>query len=386
VQREALALLERRDYTALERLLGEHQLAFERDSAESARLENAFRAFGKAPRSAEPALDDWVRSSPSSYVALVARGSFYLSQGLDARGTKYIGETPPENLESMRFYLEKARADFERSLERSGKPYLSHAYLMTVARTGGGRGREDEHYAAALKLAPQSVDLRLRHMTHLEPRWGGSIGKMQDFAAQARKELGDERAANRIAARIPAYRGFERSSAKDWLGALKHFDEAIALDASGETLCERARVLTELKREAEAFADVKAGLAKSRESRYCMASAVHHAARARDADEAIRVFDLVLEVDPHSIHARNQRGWRYQGLGKLDSAFQDYLVSAQAGDAWGQLQTGKLYWAGKGVAEDHEQAVQWLRRSAAQGNRDAEVSLQQALQAMGKGS
>lgn len=386
VQREVLASLERRDYAGLERLLGEHQLAFERDSTESTRLDNAFRAFGKVPRSVEPALDEWVRSSPSSYVALVARGSFYLAQGLDARGTKYIGETPPENLESMRIYMQKASADFERSLERSAKPYLSHSYLMTVERNGAGRGREHEHYAAALKLAPQSVELRLRHMTHLEPRWGGSLAKMEAFAAESRKELGDERAANRLAARVPAYRGFERSSAKDWAGALRHFDEAIALSASAETLCERAYVLTELKREAEAFADVKAGLAKARENRYCMTSAVHHAARTHDAAEAIQVLDLVLEVDPHHAQARNQRGWRYQGLGKLDAAFQDYLASAQAGDAWGQLQAGKLYWAGKGVTEDREQAVQWLRKSAAQGNRDAEVSLQQALQAMGKGS
>jgi tetratricopeptide (TPR) repeat protein len=384
VQREALALLERRDHAGLERMLAGAQFAFERDPGESARLENAFRAFGKAPRSAEPALDEWVKSAPSSYVALVARASFYVSQGLDARGTAYIGETPPENIESMRFYLDKAQADLERSLGRSAKPYLSHAYLMTVARVGGGRGRGDEHFEAALKLAPRSVELRLRHMTDLEPRWGGSLAQMQAFAERARKDLGDEAAANRIAARVPAYRGFERRSAKDWAGALKHFDEAIALDASADTLCERAFVLTELKREAEAFADVKTALSKARENRYCMQRAVWHAARTPDAGDAIQVLTLVLEVDRHATQALNQRGWLYQAQGRLDAAFEDYLASAQAGDDWGQLQTGKLYWAGKGVAEDREQALAWLRKSAAQGNRDAQVSLQQALQAMGR--
>lgn len=384
VQREVLALLERRDHAGLERLLAGRQLAFERDATESARLENAFRAFGKVPRSAQPVLDEWVKAAPSSYVALVARASFCVSQGLDARGGAYIGETPPENIESMRFYLDKARADLERSLALSSKPYLSHAYLMTVARVGGGRGRGDEHFEAALKLAPHSVELRLRHMSDLEPRWGGSLAQMQAFAERSRKDLGDEAAANRIAARVPAYRGFERRLAKDWSGALKHFDEAIALDASADALCERAFVLTELKREAEAFADVKTALSKAREDRYCMQRAVWHAARTPDAGEAILVLSLVLEVDPHATQALNQRGWRYQAQGRLDAAFQDYLASARAGDDWGQLQTGKLYWAGKGVAEDREQALAWLRKSAAQGNRDAEVSLHQALQAMGK--
>ena len=380
VHGEVLALLQRRDHAGLERLLAGYQLAFERDSTESPKLEHAFRAFGKAPRSAERALEEWVAGSPSSYAARVARASFYLGQGLDARGTAFIGETPPENVASMRFYLDKARAELERSLELSGKPYLSHAYLMTIARLGGA-GRDEAHYEAALKLAPQSVELRLRRMTDLEPRWGGSVDKMEAFAAQARKELDDPAAANRVAARIPAYRGYEHQSAKDLTGALKHYDQAIALDATASTLCERAYVLTELEREAEAFADVKHALSKARESRYCMQRAVWHATRTTDAAEAIEVLTLVLEVDAHSTQALNQRGWRYQGLGKLEAAFQDYLASAKAGDAWGQLQTGKLYWAGTGVAEDREQALAWLRKSAEQGNRDAKLSLQQALAA-----
>jgi len=386
VHREVLTLLERRDYAGLEALLGARQLDFERDASTSKALEDAFYAFDKVPRSAEPALDEWVAKSPSSYVARVARASFYLSQGLDARGTAFIRETPRENLESMRFYLDKAHADLERSLALSSKPYLSHVYLMTAVRNGAGRGEEQAHYAAALKLAPQSVELRLRRMTDLEPRWGGSLSKMEAFAAQARKELADPGAANRVAARVPAYRGFERSSAKDWAGALKHFDEAIDLHASAGALCERAHVLTELQREAEAFADVKSALVKSRDNRYCMRRAVWHATRVHDASEALQVLDLVVEVDPHSTEARNQRGWRNQSLGRHDAAYKDYLVSAEAGDAWGQLMTGKLLWAGKGVAEDREQAIAWLRKSAAQGNRDAEVSLQQALQLTAKKS
>jgi len=45
--------------------------------------------------------------------------------------------------------------------------------------------------------------------------------------------------------------------------------------------------------------------------------------------------------------------------------------------------TGKLFWAGKGVKEDREEALGWLEKSAAQGNRDAQVSLQQARAQLG---
>jgi predicted Zn-dependent protease len=381
-QREVLALVERRDLAGLERLLGEHQAAFERDAAQSARLENAFRAFGKLPRSAEPGLDEWIRKSPSSYPARLARASYYISQGLDARGTDFASETAGESLDTQRFYFDKAQADLEASLKLSPKPYLAHVYLMTTACYCGGPKKGEAHYEAAVKLAPQSVELRLQRMRDLEPRWGGSVESMEEFAAQARKELADVTAANRVAARVPAYRAFERRTAKDMSGALKYLDQAIALDADAAMLCERSFVLMELKRESEAFADVKRGLAKARESRYCMARAVWHASRVQDAGEAIELLNLVLEVDPHSTDALNQRGWRHQALGSVDVAFQDYLASAKAGDAWGQLQTGKLLWAGKGVAGNREQAVDWLRKSAEQGNRDAKVSLDQALAAM----
>ena len=384
VQREVLALVERRDLAGLERVLGEHQAAFERDAAQSARLENAFRAFGKLPRSAEPALDEWVQKLPASYSARLARASYYISQGLDARGTEFISETAEENLDTQRFFFDKAKADLEASLKLSAKPYLAHVYLMTTACYCGGPKKGEAHYEAAVKLAPQSVELRLQRMRDLEPRWGGSVESMEEFAARSRKELADVTAANRVAARVPAYRAFEQRTAKDMGGALKYLDEAIALDADAAMLCERSFVLMELKRESEAYADAKRGLAKARENRYCMRRAVWHAVRIQDAGEAIEVFNLVLEVDPQSTHALNQRGWRYQSLGKLDIAFQDYLASAKAGDAWGQLQTGKLLWAGKGVAANREQAVEWLRKSAEQGNRDAKVSLQQALDAMAK--
>jgi Zn-dependent protease with chaperone function/TPR repeat protein len=380
-QREVLALFERRDIAGLERLLGEHQAAFERDATESAKLEKMFRAFGKLPRSAEPLLDEWVKGAPSSYPARLARASYYLSQGLDARGVDFIGETPEENLDTMRHYFGKARADLEHSLKLSPKPYLSHVYLMIAACHCRNKDQGEAAYEAAVKLAPESVELRLQRMSDLEPRWGGSLAKMEAFAAQSRKELADVPAANRVSARIPAYRAFEQRQAKDMAGALKYLDEAIALDADGSMLCERSYVLMELKREAEAFADVKRALPKARESRYCMQRAVFHAARSTDDREAIEVLDLVLEVDPHSTHALNQRGWRYQKAGRLEAAFQDYLASAKGGDAWGQLQTGKLLWAGKGVAENREEAVAWLRKSAEQGNRDAKVSLEQALQA-----
>jgi tetratricopeptide (TPR) repeat protein len=384
VQRHIVALLEQRSYSELERLLGGYQRAFEEEQSTSSRLENAFLAFRRIPGSAETALSEWVEKYPSSYVALIARGSFFYSRGLEARGTAFIQDTPEENIRAMRSYLERARRDLERSLGLTQRPYLSRLTLMAIARVSGDRKVARAQYTETVKLAPQSVELRLAHMTTLEPRWGGSYAEMEAHLAESRSQLKDPGAVDRLAARIPAYRAHERQQAKDFAQALKRYDEAIGLHASARTLCERSYVLSQLKRDAEAFADIKLALSKARDDRYCLERAVALASSAGNSDEAIGVLNLVIEADPASNHAFNQRGWRYQQQGRADLAFQDFLASARLGDGWGQLMTGKYYWAGKGVKEDREEALSWLRKAAAQGHPDAKLSLEQALQQLGR--
>jgi Zn-dependent protease with chaperone function/tetratricopeptide (TPR) repeat protein len=384
VQRQVLGLLEKRDFAALEKLLGGHQWAFEADPDSSRPLENAFAAFRKVPRNGEAALNEWVGKHSSSYVALVARATYSYAQGLDARGGRFLKDTPDENVETMRFYLGKARRDLDRSLKLAQKPYMSRLLLMAVAGTSGSRRTVRTQYLEAVKLAPRSVELRLAYMTSLEPRWGGSLASMEAFVAESRAQLKDTDAAARLAARIPAYRGHEHQRAKEYTQALQLYDESIALHADAGTLCERSYVLSQLKRDAEALADVRLALSKVRDNRYCLERATSAAARSSATEDVIPVLDLVIEVDPRSHHAYNQRGWRHHQQGRVDLAFQDYLASAQLGDAWGQLQAGKLYWAGRGTRENRDEAVAWLRKSAEQGNPDAKLSLQQALDQMSR--
>ena len=381
VQRHIIALLDRGDYEELERLLGGYQHAFEADAALSPRLENAFAAFRKVPQGAERRFNEWVAMFPSSYAALTARGCYFYFQGLEARGTAYIRETPQENIRAMQAYLERARKDLRRSLTLAPKPYVSRLTLMSIARTSGSRADERAQYREAVKLAPQSIELRLSRMAGLEPRWGGSYAQMEAYLAESRSELTDPEATNRLAARIPSYRAYERQEAKQYAQALKLYDEAIGLYAAASTLCERSYVLSQLKRDAEAFADVKLALSKARDIRYCLDRAVALAPNVGNADEVIQLMGLVVEADPANPHAFNQRGWRYQQQGRDDLAFQDFLASARLGEGWGQLMTGKYYWAGKGVREDREEALTWLRKAAEQGHPDAKLSLEQALQA-----
>jgi TPR repeat protein len=96
------------------------------------------------------------------------------------------------------------------------------------------------------------------------------------------------------------------------------------------------------------------------------------------------VLTAVIEADPRSVHAYNQRGFRHQKAGSMDLAFRDYQASASLGDAYGQLMAGKMQWAGMGTAVNREEALEWLKKAAAQGHPDAKLSLRQALEQVGR--
>jgi len=118
---------------------------------------------------------------------------------------------------------------------------------------------------------------------------------------------------------------------------------------------------------------------KAPDRRYCRELAPRVASRATNAGEAIAVMNLVIDADPKSTSALTQRGWRYQQQNRLDLAFPDYLAAAKLGDPWAELQAGKCLWNGWGVKADREEGLAWLRKAAAHGDRDAKVSLEQAL-------
>jgi predicted Zn-dependent protease len=384
VHREVVALLGKRDFDGLDALFGGLQQAFEADASASLPLQRAYAAFDRVPREAGGTLDEWIKARPASYAARAARGCFFYYQGIAARGRDFIAKTPEANLASMRYFLERALADFARSLDLTAKPYVSRLTLMSIARVTGNHEQGDEQYAEALKLAPQSAELRLARMTSLEPRWGGSESRMEAFIAEARAELRDPRAADRVAARLPAYRAEAAQRENEFAAALALFDEAVALDASPGLLCERAYVLGKLNRAEDAFADVKRAFEAPEPPAYCLTQAVYAASRTSDSAAAVAVLSTVIEADPRSVHAYNQRGFRHQTAGSMELAFRDYQASASLGDAYGQLMAGKMQWAGMGTPANREEALEWLKKAAAQGHPDAKLSLKQALEQVGR--
>lgn len=384
-QRQIADLLEKRDFAGLESILGARQLAFENDPSTARQLEQAFETFSKIPRRSEAVLSEWVKAAPSSYSARVARGGFHLSRGVEERGGDYFSDTSNEHIQAMEAYFDQSLDDLERSLQLSQKPYLSRRYMMAIMLHTGNRDELKADYLEALKLAPGSVETRLAYMSSLEPRWGGSYQQMEAFVAESRPALasGD---ANRLAARIPAYRAFESIRAKDYPAAHVQLAPAIALDPDPAVLCQRAFVRGQIKLENAGFRDAADALAKARDNRYCIQMATWLAGQANDPAEVARVMTMIIEVDPNNALAYSHRGWSYERQRKRDLAFPDYLAAAKLGNAWAQGRVGRYYLDGVGVKPDREEALAWLRKAAEQGDAEALASLKEARPVPGRPS
>ncbi|MFY9314817.1 MAG: M48 family metalloprotease [Burkholderiales bacterium] len=366
VEKEIGELLGKEDFDGLERVLGGLQSAFEKDPAESRALDHAYSAFAELPDSTAVVLDEWVGARPGSYAARTARGRFLISRGFEARGDKAAYETPKENFKAMGEYLARARADLDASLKMTPKPYASWVGLLAMVRNTGEARHARDWYDAAIKVAPQDPYLRLLHMGNIEPRWGGSLKEMDEFAAESRAGLNDPRSAAMVSARPPAYRAWERTRASDWTGALPHFDASIKLHESPSVLCDRSHALSMLKRDAEAFADVKRALAAGRPSLYCLDRALHASLAVSDPKEVLGVMDAVLKHDPLLAAAYSQRAWAYQEMSQYERAFPDLLAAAKLGDGQSQMQVGIWYQEGIGVKRDYEQSMAWLEKAIEQ--------------------
>ena len=305
-----------------------------------------------------------------------------------ARGDRFAADTPKEAFDQMYLFQAKALDDLERSFALTAFPYLSHRYAMSIARQQSRRDAVRAHFAAAIQLAPLSVETRLAYLDALEPRWGGSINAMQRFIDDSRTAVADDKAFARLQARLPSYRAFEARQANRPELALREIDAAIALHESAGLHCERANILGSLKRNAEAFTGLQRGLALNAHDSGCLDAATYAvttapaASSAEEDNERLRILTLVIEQGKASAETYGQRGWRYQQRGREDLAYPDYLAAAQLDDAWAQLMAGKMLWAGKGVKQDREQALHWLKLADAKGHPDAKLSYKQALEQM----
>lgn len=152
-----------------------HNLALERYHLE------LFESVGKDPTNGvEDALNKWVSQSPSEN-AYGARGFYRMNRGLSIRGYNSINQTSPKNIEAMRHYFNLAKLDLKKAIEINREFIPGYYALIYMETTSGSREITQEIYKQAIKISPNSFQIRNIYLHSLKPRWGGSYAEMQSY-------------------------------------------------------------------------------------------------------------------------------------------------------------------------------------------------------------
>lgn len=132
-----------------------------------------------------PTLDAWKRDSPKSAFAWAASGMAYVAMAAEARGSKYMKDTPQDSVRSMNDLLAQADTDLRQAIALDPKVTPAYFALINAGALGFTRAYTNDAIRKALAAAPDDYSIRSIAMWTLEPKWGGSLIAMDRFAAQA---------------------------------------------------------------------------------------------------------------------------------------------------------------------------------------------------------
>jgi tetratricopeptide (TPR) repeat protein len=347
-----LLLLERRQFKELDEHYARLQGAYERGELKDVKLLRAYEAFDNTDASLAAPLTEWIKGRPKSYSARLARGIYYLSIGTAKRGDKFIAETSKQQLQDMKEYVSKAMPDLMTSLQLEDRPIVTYVHILDIGMKLGLREPNMGIVQDALGIDPSSFIVRRKFMYALQPRWGGSYVEMEALLAEAKGHLSASEL-NALESIIYVDKGRSKEREGNTDAAISHYTFAAQLVADLDSYVEGVHALTALIR-------VRAG--------------------RKEYVEALPAMDRLLAHDPNRIKTREVRGYTYYKMGRYADALRDYLVAAELGDAYAQYRVGTLYAKQIGTQANQEMALKWLRRSASQGNAEAQRALSKMQQ------
>jgi tetratricopeptide (TPR) repeat protein len=345
-QAEVLRLLMSDQYEALDRYFTDLQRQYAEGVISDETLRDQFRAFYPTDHALAAHYDSWVQHFPGSYVAHLARAIYYKKVGQESRGENYISETTEAQLGGMNEAFAKALKDLHACVDLDPKPTLAYGHALDIsAYTGAGDERELQDLAA--QVDADNIIVRIKYMIALEPRWGGSVEKMQAFLQETRRTHLPASKLRVLEAIIFEDQGHVDYDGERWDAAADSYLHAFELNPND---------LESLRLAAQA--------------RFAL----------QDWKQVIELYTRYLARVPNNVIALRSRGWAYDRIDD-PQAVADLSAAAVLGDAFSQNRLGEYNFYGlPGVVhQDRESAIKWFRMAAEQKYPDGMANLQKAL-------
>ncbi len=179
-----IALFERSDFAALDSalkpLLANYDPSIPYDYRE---LEIAIDALNVYQPAREQQFQRWLTANPDSYFAHLLYASFMIKHAWDARGTGWATSVTSQGWQLFSERLEIARTEFERAIKLAPRTPFAYTGLVTIAM---GLSESDDvvqqSFTTCRAVDPSYLRIHEAVLSFLQPRWGGSLARMFNFA------------------------------------------------------------------------------------------------------------------------------------------------------------------------------------------------------------
>jgi tetratricopeptide (TPR) repeat protein len=176
-----------------------------RDVRYEGMLYHAYEAFYQGSEALEGPLAKWRNAQPGVAEPMIAQAYYRYGRAVEARGGRWAASTAEEQFDRMRDQASEGFKAVERALIHKPGHLIAHSVRLNLLRLAGPP--EDSEPMAwvqeAVAANPTSFLLRDELMTLMQPRWGGDIDVMKEFAEAAKEFTGANPKLKILEGRIP---------------------------------------------------------------------------------------------------------------------------------------------------------------------------------------
>jgi Domain of unknown function (DUF4034) len=386
----AVAALVNGDFDYIENKLDAIQQSFEQKKLSAKELHDKFENLSELDRLiensiAEKRLNEWVSKFPNSYVAKTIRGNYYADLADITRGELSAAKTTEKQFSEMRKFHQLALNDLQDSVKLTKAPLQSHLRLLSIGTSASNDVLKNENYLKALAISPSNMLLHEQALYSLQPRWGGSHSAMQDYILKVSPELSSKKDQQILDSLIKADIAYGLISSEKYVESYALHNEVLELTTPSLYLCSRAYIGYKLKKEpASVVKDLIQAGAKTNPAIYCATRVEIFAIENVQSNDTLPLLETYLTHFPKNPELHSAKGWVMQERGDQPSAYKSFLKSAELGGLYGQTMAGKYLFSGWGGPVDRDKAMIYLNNAAEKGEKNAQLSMVQALQFLGR--
>ncbi|WP_275707855.1 DUF4124 domain-containing protein [Marinobacter iranensis] len=183
-------LFEGEEFGQLNSVLADSLRAVKTEIDHESQLREAYQVFQQDEPAWEALFDRWISRYPQQYQGYLARATYLVHRGWEARGGAYIDETPQKNIDRMVAFMNRAQSDLSRALSLEAGALWAYCLRINIAKSGGQYPDALRTLEQATKRYPATYLARKYYIEMLDPKWGGSPLSMISFANSAQHHVG----------------------------------------------------------------------------------------------------------------------------------------------------------------------------------------------------